>query len=548
MPPAAPPTAPPVAAPAPPQPTAAPAVGSWGAGTPLAAGAEQPAALRWFTGSDWRPALRVVVAPTLVLLLAALLAAVPGSYGGEFPAPFGTRYGGALAAALAALGAPFEGLVSMGGGRTSMSLAYTVRVLPMTVTLLWALALWAGLRSGLRRRQARTGGQAGRRFAFGEAARTGLVAAAVTLLLGLLCGTRWQPAERGRGSYDEDRYEGLFGGPAFELDAGWVQALGWTFLLAGLIALAVYGTDALRWAAWRNAGVRGWAVAGLTAGRVIATVVALASVAAFVIVAAQGEGGLTLASLAFLPNLGLLLLGFGSGATFEAGRQNYAVSGYDGDGYSPGRFQYSFFDLKDLPGDWRWTGLLALVTAALLGWTAFRRRFDTVDRIRLAVVHGVALSLLILLAGAVLTTEGTGAGSVASRIGGEKSSVGLAFGGVLAANLLWAAAGALALPPLLAMLGVRRPAAGPGVPATGAPVVPAQGGYAGGGADAGVPAPVVPAPSDLLDSHGPDVHGPDALDVGGRSREAHDGARPAAGDRTAAEDSSVWRKQDPADS
>ncbi|MFF1870093.1 hypothetical protein [Kitasatospora herbaricolor] len=530
-------------APAPPQPSAAPAVGSWGTGTPLVPGAEQPAALRWFTGSDWRPALRVVIAPTLVLLLAALLAAVPGSYGGEFPAPFGTRYGGSLAAALAALGAPFEGLVSMGGGRTPMSLVYTLRVLPMTVTLLWALALWAGLRSGLRRRQARTGGQASRRFAFGEAARTGLVAAAVTLLLGLLCGTRWQPAERGRGSYDEDRYEGLFGGPAFELDAGWVQALGWTFLLAGLIALAVYGTDALRWAAWRNAGVRGWAVAGLTAGRVIATVVALASVAAFVIVAVQGEGGLTLASLAFLPNLGLLLLGFGSGATFEAGRQGYAGSGYDGDGYSPGRFQYSFFDLKDLPGDWRWTGLLALVTAALLGWTAFRRRLDTVDRIRLAVVHGVALSLLILLAGAVLATEGTGTGSVASRIGGERSSVGLAFGGVLAANLLWAAAGALALPPLLAKLGVRRPAAGPGVSAAGAPGVPAQGGYDGGGPDAGAPAPVVPAPSDLLDSHGPDAHGP-----GGPSREAYDGARPAAGDRTAAEDSSVWRKQGPAGS
>ncbi|MCX5212452.1 hypothetical protein OG689_24735 [Kitasatospora sp. NBC_00240] len=534
---------------APPQPSAAPALGSWGAGRALAEGAAQPAALRWFTGADWRPALRVVVAPTAVLLLAALLAAVPSNYGGEFPAPFGTRFGGSLAAALAALGAPFEGLLSMGSGRTAMSLDYTLRALPMTVTLLWALALWAGLRSGLRRRQARTGGQAGRPFAFGEAARTGLVAAAVTLVLGLLCGTRWQPAERGRPSYDEDRYDGIFGGPAFDLDAGWVQALGWTFLLAGLIALAVYGTDALRWAAWRNAGVRGWAVAGLTAGRVIATAVALASVAAFVIVAVQGEGALTLASLAFLPNLGLLLLGFGSGATFEAGRQNYTGSGYDGDGYSPSRLQYSFFDLKDLPGDWRWTGLLALATAVLLGWTAFRRRLDTADRIRLAVVHGVALSLLTLLAGAALATEQTNTRGSASQLGsGDTSSVGLAFATVLAANLIWAAAGALALPPLLARLGARRPAAGPGVTAAGAPGVPAQGGYDDGGPDAGAPVSVVPAPSDLLDSHGPDAHGPGTHGSGARGSDSYDGARPASGGVAAAEDSSVWRKQGPADS
>ncbi|MET9613311.1 hypothetical protein [Kitasatospora indigofera] len=537
-----PPAAPPVVAPAPPPPSGAPAVGSWGAGTALAPGGAQPAALRWFTGSDWRPALRVVAAPTAVLLLAALLAAVPGSYGGEFPAPFGTRYGGSLAAALAALGAPFEGLVSMGSGRSSWSLDYTLRVLPMTVTLLWALALWAGLRSGLRRRQARTGGQASRAFAFGEAARTGLVAAAVTLVLGLLCGTRWQPAERGRGSYDENRYEGLFGGPAFDLDAGWVQALGWTFLLAGLIALAVYGTDALRWAAWRNAGVRGWAVAGLTAGRVIASAVALASVTAFVIVAAQGEGGATLASLAFLPNLGLLLLGFGSGATFEAGRQGYLEPG-EGDGYSPGRFQYSFFDLKDLPGDWRWTALLALATAALLGWTAFRRRLDVVDRIRLAVVHSAALSLLVLLAGASMSVAGTNEGRAAALGRGEHSSVGLAFGSALAANLIWAAAGALALPPLLAALGARRPAAGPGAPGAAAPGVPAQGGHHDGGPDAGTPAAVVPAPSDLLDSHGADSHG-----AGTRGQDPLDGVRPAGGGRAAAEDSSVWRKQDPADS
>ncbi|WP_371481078.1 hypothetical protein [Kitasatospora sp. NBC_00315] len=519
--------------------------GRWGAGTAYDPAAAQAPVLRWLTGSDWRPALRAVIAPTAVLLLAALLTALPSSYGDLYAAPFGTRFGAALAAALAALGAPFEVHMSMpiGSGGTGLSYEYLLRALPMTVAALWLLALWLGLRAGLTRWQARTGEQVTRPRAFGEAARTGLVAAAVTLLLGLLCGSDWQPP---RGADDvPDLSGGFLAGFGFTVDAGWWEALGWSFLLAALTALVVYGTDAMRWAAWRNAGVRGWAVAALAAGRVLLVVVGVASAAAFVVVAAQGEDAPTLAALAFLPNLGLLLLGYGSGATFELGR-DHGTASYLSAAEAGQRAQYSFFEMRDLTGDWRWAGLLALAAALLLGWTALRRGLDTADRLRLAVVHGAGLSLLMLLAGAGLTVTVPGLERfTASATGGapvEHGSGGLTFATLLAANLIWAAAGALGVPPLLTALGVRAPLRG-AVAGEGSGA-PGQDGYAAdlsaspteASPSAAPPSPgpaaVVPATTDLLDSH--DRSAPAVPPQGP--------ARSAGGD-----DASVWRKQEPAD-
>ncbi|MFI6445496.1 hypothetical protein [Kitasatospora sp. NPDC050543] len=522
-------------------------MGGWAGGTPYDPAGAQPAALRWTTGADWRPALRAIVAPTAVLLLAALVTAVPTSYGGEFAAPFGIRYGAALAAALAALGAPFEAVLA-GGVRSGANAEYSLRVVPMTVTVLWLLALWLGLRAGLNRRQAaHGGGQLTRQQACGEAARTALVAAAVTLLLGLLGGGDWRPPVRGRGTPvdygDYDRLLSVFG---VGVDAGWLQSAGWAFLLAGLLALTVYGTDALRWAAWRSRAVRGWAVAALTAGRVLAVTVGLAALTAFVIVAAQGEANLTVAALAFLPNLGLLLLGYGSGATFAAGdgssyRSPYAGSGSRFEAGEDNLAHLSLFDMQGLTADWRWAALLAVAGALFLGWTAHRRQLDSADRLRLAAVYAGALSLLMLIAGAALSStlryrehsdyfpdsvsRGPGAGG--------HTSLGLLALSVLLANAVWAAAGALGVP-LLFGRGSRPATTGAGfegappTPGTQAPAsplgsVPTQGGPgdltapdAVPGAVPDVAPPAVAAPTDLLDSHG---------DESG-----------------AAEDPSVWRK------
>ncbi|MER7750413.1 hypothetical protein [Kitasatospora sp. NPDC097643] len=489
----------------PPPPTAPPALGSWGGGRPYDPAAGQSAALRWLAGSDWRPALRVAVAPTLVLLLAALIAAVPADYQYAylFRAPdFGERFGATLATALNALGAPFKlGYAQPARRGDSQQMDVLLRVVPMTVTLLWTLALWLGLRAGVRRRKAVTG-QLTRGQAAGEALRTAVVLAAVTLLLGLLGGTTWQPQQTGRYPDTIARHLGI----TYTADTGWLEAVAWTALLAGVTAFAVYGTDALRWAAWRSRAVRGWAVAALTAGRALALTLGLASVAGFILVAAtsDGQGWRTGLSLAFLPNVGLFLLGLGSGATFQA---HSGLSDPD-KSWRSGRddLEFSFFDLHDQTADWRWTGLLALAAAGVLGWSAYRRQLDAADRLRLAAVHAVALTALMAVAGAVMTTTMTFADSGWGASRGSDlardTSVSLGFGSLLLANLVWAAIGALVVPALLAAGRGRGPAAPygavppPGVPyPAGAPeTVPYRGvvdlGKDQGGSDQGGSDPV----------------------------------------------------------
>ncbi|MFE6051954.1 hypothetical protein ACFQ6N_14440 [Kitasatospora sp. NPDC056446] len=455
-PPVAPPAAPPVAPGHPPgyapPPPAPPAAGSWGAGTPYV---QSPPVHRLLTGPDWRPAFKAAVAPTAVLLLAALVAAVPSDYQYDyrFRSPgFGDRFGATLSLALNALGAPFE-LGSqtplIRGHAERMDLV--LRMAPMTVTLLWCLALWFGLRAGLHRRKAAQG-QLTRGQAAGEALRTAVVLAGVTTVLWAVGGTTWQPQD----AYDLPDYTGGtgrdLGRSVVTAGAGWPEAAGWTVLLAGLLAFAVYGTDALRWAAWRNRSVRGWAVAALTAGRVMAVSVALSAAAAFVLVAADStDGGQIGLSLAVLPNLGLTLLGFGSGATFRVHSDASGAAGVWSDP-SPD-FDLSFFDLHDgVSADWRWAGLLALFAAGTLGWTAYRRQLDAADRLRLAAVYAVALSALMALAGAMMTrTSSTAGWSGTSDLAvSRENSIGLVFLSVLAANAAWAAVGALLLPPLLA--------------------------------------------------------------------------------------------------
>ncbi|MFB7616581.1 hypothetical protein [Kitasatospora sp. NPDC056181] len=434
-------------------------MGSWGTGRPYDPAAAQPAALRWLTGEDWRPALKAVVAPVAVLLLAALIAAVPGDYdlGYRYDSPgYGDRFGTALAMALAALGAPFKlgltGHVFRGEDGPSI----LVRTVPMTVTALWLLALWLGLRAGVRLRQARTGEQQTRAQAAGEAVRTALVTAGATLLVGLVGGADWSPSgARGPG------FGSYYGDVQYGSDSGWLEAVGWSALLAGLLAFTVYGTDALRWAAWRNRAVRGWAVAGLAAGRAAAVSTGLAALVGFVLIAVQDEGWATGTSVAFLPNIGLTLLGLGSGATLRAGAGAGRYDGYyeDGPGYGSGGpgDEFSVFDLHGETADWRWTLLLALAAAAYLGWTAHRRGLDAADRIRLAVVYAAGLTLLMEVAGFVATS---GSGSLSGRKGGaDDFSVGLHFGSQLAANVVWAAVGALAVPPLLAAIRGGRAAA-----------------------------------------------------------------------------------------
>ncbi|MFJ9693571.1 hypothetical protein [Kitasatospora sp. NPDC101183] len=443
--------------------------GPWGAGQPYRPAYERSPLQRWL-GGDWRPALKAAVAPAALLLLVALALAIPtentagGAYGGRVDSPgFGDRFTAGLALALNALGAPLR-IGSRGLQGLTESAEYEVTAVPLTVTVLWLLALWLGLRLGARRLKG-DGGQLTRGQAAGEALRAAVVTAAVTLVLGLVSGTTWAPAVNRRvtpdiyGSFGSGGYgSGALGsakssGVEVFAESGWAQAIGWASLFTFLVAFAVYGTDALRWAAWRSRAVRGWAVAALTAGQALALTWALASVAGLVLAASHSDNGWqVVAAFAFMPNMGLLLLGFGSGATL----QGFAVSSSGGgssswrDPYSH-TIEYSFFDLRDLSADWRWTGVAAIVSAVALGWAAHRRRLDLTDRLRLAGIHAVAVTALTAAAGVAMTTSTSMTGwtsAVRSSIS-QEMSFGLTFATVLLASAVWAAAGALLIPPLL---------------------------------------------------------------------------------------------------
>ncbi|WBP88453.1 hypothetical protein [Kitasatospora cathayae] len=482
-----------------------PTVGSWGAGQPYDPQAAQSPVVRWLTGTNWRPALRAAVGPTVVLLLAALAAAIPGDYTYDqaFRTPdFGDRLLSTLAMALNALGAPFRiGFDNPITRSRSETLEVTLWVVPMTVTVLWCLALWLGLRAGLRRRKA-DGSQLTRGQAAGEALRTAVVLGLVTVVLGLVAGSSWNPGN----AYGDSDYYGSgsgLGKSSFSTDSGWLWAVGWALVVGGLLAFAVYGTDALRWAAWRSRAVRGWAVAALTAGQALALTLGLASVTAFVLVAATSDdGGQTALSLAFLPNLGLLLLGLGSGATLQANSTASPVPGWSEDHDS--HREFSFFDLHGETADWRWTGLLALAAAFLLGWTAYRRQLDAADRLRLATVYAALLIALSAASGGLFSTSMSVQSPTSGSFGGVNDSamtadgsVSLVFLSVLVASVVWALVGALLVPALLASLGGR------GGPAPYGAVPPGAAPYGPYGA---VP-PQVPYPAPPVPGQGAPVYG-----------------------------------------
>ncbi|MFD0571885.1 hypothetical protein ACFQ0T_25025 [Kitasatospora gansuensis] len=153
---------------------------------------------------------------------------------------------------------------------------------------------------------------------------------------------------------------------------------------------------------------------------------------------------------------------------------------------------FSIFDLADLTGHWRWTVLLALASALVLGWAV--RRFDLVGRIRAAGFHWVGASLLMLLSGMtqwsgfdLRATAGEEFGLDSGDPVGAEVSVGLALFSVLAANLVWTAVGAFAVPLLFRRAPVPTVPVLPVVP----PVLPPRPSH-------------VPFTGEVLDSHTPE--------------------------------------------
>ncbi|MER5862617.1 hypothetical protein [Kitasatospora sp. NPDC002040] len=461
--------------------------GSWGAGV-VVASRPRPAAVRWFTDADWRPALRAVAAPTALLLVVPLLLAF-GANGEQDGVGFGTRFGGALALALTAFGGPVGVRSRFTDGEGSFpELVNQFWLLPMTITLLWALLFGYGLRAARRRLAA---GSTGRQQ-LADAGRPVLLAVAVTVALGLLGGAEHTA---GRGRVEPTGPLGLlfqFGyARHVEVSAGtgW-SALG-TAVLATALAAGVYAAPWLR----RKLGDR--AASAAAAGRALLLTVLLAGAVALVLLGSLAPLDVTLVALVALPNVGLILLGFGSGATAGIRRDRTGVADSDlQDGLNQ---EYSLFDPAGQSGQWWWSVLLAVAVALLLGWLV--RRFDLRGRLRAAGVFWGGASVLTLLATISQRTTmemhgGEPGFDPAALARTDGISFGLAPVPALVALLLWTALGALVLAPLLGRLS----GAGPADGASEAAAAPAD------EPSALPPKPTyVPFTGEVLDSHGPDL-------------------------------------------
>ncbi|MEV4611821.1 hypothetical protein AB0K43_04355 [Kitasatospora sp. NPDC049258] len=437
---------------APPAPAGRPPLGRWGRGVPYDPSAGRSALWGALFGRDWLPALRALAPATAVLVLLPLLLAMPADgIGGGFP--FDDRFGAALALTTAAFGGPLH---AVSDGLARYTFETDLRLLPMTVLALWLVALGLGLGPAVRRGRARAGGGATARQALTAAARVAALAGLVALLLGLLAGTTTGEAPPahpgalgGEAHADVGRYGlALDSREAFGVDLG--RSVAGTVLLAFLLAFLVHGADAIGAAARRRPALTGWLLAARVGGRVLAGSVGVSSLVAAVLVAVGHTGPFEPVWLLLVPNAGLVLLGFGSGA---------AVAGLTAStGERTEQFRASLFDLQGQSGQWRWALLLAVASACLLGWSAYRRRLGVADRLRLAVVHAVLLTVPMVVAGmsadlVVRRSRGASVGAVFEQgldLGGSThTTFGLVPAGVVVANLLWAALGALALPPLL---------------------------------------------------------------------------------------------------
>ncbi|WP_405012941.1 hypothetical protein [Kitasatospora sp. NBC_01539] len=392
---------------------AASAAGRWGRGVPYEPRGGGPAAFGRAL-APWAPAARALLAPTVLLLVAAALLAQPG---GGFPAgDYGSRLRVCMARVLAAFGAATE---TRSAGDSDGTLGLNSQVTSggmLLLTVLWTVLLWLGLRAARRR-----GPRADARTALAEAGRTGVLAGVVVVLLGLAGRVRVPafPDFPGRGSY--------------LVEPSLWPTVPVAVLLAGATALAVHGraADPPRVAPWR-APARAAAAAAVTS-------VALAGAAVVVLAALRDDGPTLWAVVPMAFDGGLFLLAFGSGAQIRV--ENW--------GTDTGPEAFSLLH----PGavSWAWWTVPAAVVAALVlaGW-ACRLRPDPRARVRLAVLHTVLLSALMVVAGL----------SDRYSLGLEPTRRGVAWSlgvvGVLVANAVWSAVGALVLPAVFGRVGPAR--------------------------------------------------------------------------------------------
>lgn len=543
-PPAVPPPAPPVASPLGPPPPPPPPV--YAPARPSPVGAFFGRAFR----GDWGGSALAALWPVGLFFGAAVALAIP-SYGqdDEVAVGFGDRLGIALATLLQGLGGGFEvSAIDMGysGDVGSGEGAFTMSLLPLTVTALFIGALVLGVRQ-LRTRMATRGasGPYGGRTPYGggylghvggpggpgggydtyggagiavggvpggggaPGGRTGGLEAAVrvTLLVTvavLLLGLFAQPE---------------IAGVAEVSTSAWLAALG-ALLLTGAVSAPLLHRDELAtWLAVRPGPQTLFRATG-TAVRALAIVLALCSLVAFVVVASSddlrsewdNDINPLLMALLVLPNIAVNLLGISWGASVElaAGRTPYRDDtsyGNDSSGeyglvesvpYASG-YEHETFGLSEL-GDsvnsWAVVGALALgaVCALTLGVLAARRSAGRGEQLLAA---GLFFGLFLLLAGFGgfgMETTGSAASDLGELSAAGRAEIGLDIPEVLLFGLLWIFGAAFLAPYLVQMAGARTAVIAPPVPAMPGAAPPPYGAHI---PPQGTPAqaPSAPAPA-----------------------------------------------------
>ncbi|MET9845059.1 zinc-ribbon domain-containing protein [Streptomyces ossamyceticus] len=527
-PPTAPPTGPASAPPGTPPPPPGPAAGVPPVGPPpppeFAPVPARPSPLGAFLGrafrGDWAGSVLAALWPVLFLLGSAVALAIP-DYGQdeEDIVGFGDRMGIALASLLQGVGGGFE-VSETGGGYSgelrTIEAGFTLTLVPLTVTLLFVVALYLGVRQ-VRTRLATRAGYAG--FAGPGVGWTvpGGVTPGAPGAPGVLGtpGTPGAPGAPGRSAGLEAAVRvtllvtvavlllGLFAQPTVALaevsTSPWLAALGALVLTAAVSGGVLHRDDLAAWLAVRP-GPRSLFRATGTAVRAMAIVLALCSLVALITLASSDElradweddVNPLLIALFILPNIAVTFLGISWGASVEgeAGRSRYGDdSSYGDDSYGNGSYggdsgdygfggsspyggfereSFGLSDLGDAVNDWAVVGALALgaVCALVLGVLAARRSSGRGEQLLAA---GVFFGLFLLLAG-ISGFAMEASGSATSDFGGGLSAagqvdVGLNFAEAMLFGLVWIFAAAFLAPYLVQMAGARTGVIAPPFPA-----------------------------------------------------------------------------------
>ncbi|MFD4630095.1 hypothetical protein ACFVYR_16610 [Streptomyces sp. NPDC058284] len=481
---------------------------------------------RTFRG-DWAGSVQAALWPLVLLLTGAAALAVPRyGQGDDAAVGFMDRMRVSLAMLLQSVGGGFElsgreerpgfdgteglggsdGLGGTGGlgGTDGLGLggsdasstsgsaaegAASLHLVPLTVTALWILALFIGVRV-LRNRMVRRGAlaQGGGTAGLEAAARVALLVTAGVLALAL---------------FAQPELEGI------ELSSSPVLAALGALLLGLAVSCAVLLRPGLtHWLAARP-GAHSVLRATGAALRALAVVIALCSVVAFISLTQIDDlGDLTdldnsnvsplLVALLVLPNLAVTALGIGWGAGAEA-----SVSGSSsmyGSGHETKSFGLS--ELGDVTNDWAVVGALALglVCALALGVFAARRCAGRGEALLAAAVFFGLVLLLAGFSGLQVDLSGQAAGG-GSGLGGSGGSghgsveLGINIPETLLFGLLWIFPAALLGPYLLQMVGQGSAvAATPAYAPPGTPPMPMPMPGTPAGPSTGEPVGTTPAP------------------------------------------------------